>query len=107
ASGITARRGEAGSAHLVEVGRELHLGAEQIAARGGPRQLGARALLDPDHEVAVGGGLHDPTELGPIVRDQADPIDRDVAHQPAIALVDHPVVEADRAAAAAHDDGAY
>src|SRR5262249_27573032 len=58
------------------------------------RELGLLGL-HLAHQLPVRRGLDDLVELGPIVRDQADPLDDHVVHEPAVTLLVHLVVDRD------------
>src|SRR5262249_60467204 len=61
-------------------------------------------LLD---EVLKGGGLDDLVELRAVVGDEADTLDDDVVDEPAVALLEHPVVDGDFGALLGDDLGPH
>ena len=89
--------------------RDLHeVGGGRVGARRGrTRDLLANALAQALEQLGIGRDAQDAVELGAVVVDEADPVDRDVPHQPAPVEVDHLVIEEDLAAAAPADGGVH
>src|SRR2546425_1421572 len=63
-------------------------------------------FAEPLDQVAIGAALEDLVELAPVVGDEADPLDREIVGQPAVAPTQHPVLHRDLAALPGHDTGA-
>src|SRR5205809_2110859 len=61
-------------------------------------------LLD---QLGVGRRLDDLVELGAVVRDQAHALDDHVVHEPAVGLLEHPVIDGHLGAALRDDPGAH
>src|SRR2546421_11682192 len=51
------------------------------------------SVLQSNDEVGVGRLPDDLAELGTITRHEAHPADRDVVHRPALAILNHPILE--------------
>src|SRR3989454_561375 len=62
----------------------------RAAGAGGLVQELVPLVLEPPHQLPVGGRAHDLVELGAVVGDEAHVLDEDVVDQPSVAAVEQP-----------------